>query len=68
LFLGLADHAFGLVLPGRMRLCPPHLAVNTSASLYEVTFPSDLLASSVTNHFIWDANVFYKFLKRNSSL
>jgi hypothetical protein len=51
-----------------MRLCPPHLAVNTPASLYEVTFWSDLLASTVTNHFIWDANVFDEFLKRNSGI
>jgi hypothetical protein len=51
-----------------MRLCPPHLAVKTPASLYEVTFWSDLLAGTVTNHFIWDANVFDEFLKRDSSL
>jgi hypothetical protein len=51
-----------------MRLCPPHLAVNTPASLYEVTFRSNLLAGTVTNHFIWDANVFDEFLKRDSSL
>jgi hypothetical protein len=51
-----------------MRLCPLHLAVNTPASLYEVTFWSDLLASTITNHFIWDANVFDEFLKRNSGI
>jgi len=67
-FLGLADHAFGLILSWRMRLCPPHLAVNTPASLNEVTFWSNLLASTITNHFIWDAKVFDEFLKRNSSL